>query len=637
MKSSKVVAIAVIPIIAVSLGLGIYLSSIPSNSGPSYSVSSTQIEINSTSVSRSVVESPSSTEQNSTSATTSQGPLSLLRSQVTKTTFNNTWEYSVSAYLGQSNVVLNSTLTYLSPQTNEFEIQGTINEVLVINENGTVMWSLPISELIRLVNVTQGQFFIDSNQISDSIMQAPGNYTIELLPLFDSSNGTPLGQQLEVNISVVRSEETTLYSNTTLTTVENSTVSISQSPVLAENLAYLYSDIPAFFNVGNFSIQCYKTTEYSSVNNTTQFVFDFNVTTPNGNSAVFPFLWVPPCSLNLGTPCEPDNILVLPDPVNASMDYFEATLHIQWYSNTTGLYAAFQEWDQIQKTVSTPSGSATVTVTTSHSSPTSSSNASLIVLDPSDGAAACDGLGQAGSENWSANVCTLDGSKTSATDIVRPGLTLQIFPDVTLILDEEGLGFANYGTIINNGTIDYYNSFVQYGVLDNYGEVFTNATFVSQIDSYFMPDGGTINNYGAISIIGYYANPPYNSSAPNATSYLNGGSFDNDAIFNNYGTLNNSGIIQNFETGSSFNSTINNFGTLINQPGSEFQNPEFVDNNGNITNAGAFVNSGTLVNLCGGNFVEAEDGTYSGNPIVRICSTSSMQITTTTEEDSSSS
>lgn len=576
----------------------------------------------------------SSSQTTTSTITGPQNSLILPNSTVSRYAYNNTWEFSVFGYLDQNNLDLNSTLTYLSPQTEEFEIQSPINTLQVLSQNGTGVWNWAVPGALRILNVTQNEEFTDFNQVPIDIMAAAGNYSVVVLPLLSTNDGIFLGQSLEVNLTVVSfgpwPTETVTENNVTTTTIESPTISYNQNLVLTENQVYAYNDIPAFFVVGNFTIQYLNQYEFYTLGNgTTPFSFQFNVTTPNGNSSTITFLWSPPCSLNLGFQCEPGNSWVLPSPQNAIVNYLDANLLILWYTNTTGFYAAFQEWDEIQLTTST---------TTSTSPPASSS----ILLDSSNGTAACESLmwGQNGTASWHDNVCTLTGSQTtSPTFLIESYSSLEIFPGVTLVLDTPGFGFANYGTIINNGSLDIENSFDSYGIIDNYGEIMANATFVSEIDNNFMSGGGTLNNYGAISIDGYYessANLTVVNGTTTAMAYLSGGSYDNGGVLNNAGVLNVTGIFWNGETGLNFTSVINNNGTIRFLHGSLFQNYYDVYNSGLVVNSGNFVNNGTVVNFCQGSLVET-GGTYSGNPVTGVCGTMSIGVTTITEEENSSS
>ena len=64
--------------------------------------------------------------------------------------------------------------------------------------------------------------------------------------------------------------------------------------------------------------------------------------------------------------------------------------------------------------------------------------------------------GEVGTGGWNStsDTCTLSGDPiTSPTFLMNKGYTLEIAQNVTLVLDNLGFGFANYGTIINNGIL----------------------------------------------------------------------------------------------------------------------------------------------------------------------------------------
>ena len=428
-----------VPIIAISVVLGVYLDSISSNSG-SFSISSTVTSLSGSSNSSQFSTSSTTTlTQNSTMTTTvasTQNSLSILHSQISHYALNGTWEFAVFAYVDQNNVDLNSTLTYLSNQTKEFEIQRPINTIQVLNQNGTGVWTWAVPGALAFVNVTEGEEFIDFNQIPANVMQTLGSYNINVLPLLNSINGTSLGQLLEVNMTIISSSTGMTTQTTTIS--GTSSTSSSQNPVLTSNEAFSYDKIPAQTVVGNFTIQFFSATGHTTSGNGTQYMFIFNITTPDGASGSVPFVWTPPCSLKLGVICESDNSWVLPDPENSTVNYLQANLLILWYTNTTGFYVSFQEWDEIQ---------VTTTTTVSNIIP------NFITLDASNGSQACASLMPgSGTARWNADVCTLTGSETTSPSLlVSPNTILDIFPGITLVLDNPGFGFENYGTIINNG------------------------------------------------------------------------------------------------------------------------------------------------------------------------------------------
>jgi len=160
----------------------------------------------------------------------------------------------------QNDVDLNSTLTYLSNQTKEFEIQRPINTIQVLNQNGTGVWNWAVPGALAFVNVTGGEEFIDFNQIPANVMEAPGSYTIAILPLLNSMNGTSLGQLLEVNMTII-SSSTGMTTRITAISGTSSTSS-SQNPVLTSSEAFSYDKIPAQTIGGNFTIQFFNAREH---------------------------------------------------------------------------------------------------------------------------------------------------------------------------------------------------------------------------------------------------------------------------------------------------------------------------------------------------------------------------------------
>ena len=287
-------------------------------------------------------------------------------------------------------------------------------------------------------------------------------------------------------------------------------------------------------------------------------------------------------------------------------------------------------------------GSTITTTTTSKTSSNTTANQSLIVLDLSNGSAACQNIreGQEFFANWSGNECTLTGSDNISSFALNPDVTLEIFPGVTLVLN--GGGFGNYGTIINNGTMEVQTSFTSYGVIVNSGLISTNTSIGTVVDTYFMPNGGTFENYGTFLMNGHVGYYQHNETFPNGTMYitagdenLTGGNFANGGTLDNYGTINNTGWVWNGETGLDFNSIINNFGTIRNLEYAKFVNNYTINNNGIIVNSGNFANNGTIANYCGSNFVETGTGAYSGSAVTGACGTTTFETTTIKEENNS--
>jgi len=600
--------VAVIPIIVVSLIVGLYLYSIPSNSNSATTSSGAK-----TVTGASTFSSTNSPQF----GTTTQSSLSLQRSTVTRYSSDKNWEYSVFASVDSENVDLNSTLTYLSSHTAEFEIDSPIDFLSVIYQNGTVVWNWAVPGALRLLNVTQGETFLGFNQIPDSVMKVPGTYTIRDIPLLNAQNGTSLQDQLALNVTVESSgfavaPTTIIQSNTTVTFGST----LSQTEFFVAGKTYPYNSIPSSFKVGNFSIY-FLNKLFTTSGNQTPFALLFNVTVPGGSSSLVRFLWTPPCSLALSTQCNSNNTWTGSDPEYAEVDYGAASLMITWWINFSRPTASFDQLDQIQ------------TTTTTSSTPT---NQTSIVLDTSDGANVCQELGDQGNftSTWSGNVCTLFSSSYSSGLNLDPNTTLDIMPGVTLALDGHG-SFTSYGPIINNGTLEpdgwYFES---YGLVDNAGVILTNSS---------IDNGGTFENYGTLLITGHYSLYQKNETYPNGTTYiraggenLTGGYFANGGTLDNYGVINNTGWFWNPECCTDSNTIINNYGTINNLPYAIFVNNATIINKGVIQNSATFENSGTVINFCSGNFIEAQTGHYPGNTVMGYCATTTS---TTIEKDSS--
>lgn len=199
--------------------------------------------------------------------------------------------------------------------------------------------------------------FWNSNRAYTSF--PPGTYTVVA--------GDEWGQLIILHFFVG-----SVSSISTVTAGTTSGMTTSPQSALSASKTYSYNNIPPFTFVGNFSVQLmYSGTGFNSPpsNGTSTeymgYTFAFNVTTPASRSTYFIFEWTPPCSSNLGLPCEQSNQTVLPTPENATVDYLAAHLLIFWYKNTTGLYVSFQEYDQTTTgSFSSYSPSANYTVST---------------------------------------------------------------------------------------------------------------------------------------------------------------------------------------------------------------------------------------------------------------------------------
>jgi len=204
------------------------------------------------------------------------------------------------------------------------------------------------------------QSYTTLNKFLSPVPFPVGEYTV--------AAGDEWGQLALLHFSVTAQEiSSTTISLSGGTTFENATISsvyftkstaTVQSTVPTSNKTFAYDEISPSFWVGNFSIQLADNgTGYTSPpeNDTsrmyTGFVFAFNITTPDRKTTNLVITWWPPCSKNLGLPCEQDNGWVLPQPENYSLVYDQlANLVVRWYTTPTGLFVTFQEWDTVNTT-----------------------------------------------------------------------------------------------------------------------------------------------------------------------------------------------------------------------------------------------------------------------------------------------
>ena len=227
--TGNVLAIAVIPIIVVSVILGLYLNSIPSSKDKSRSTSTSNLTTGS---SITTTDYFSSTNGTPNSSSLVNGSLSLVQSQVSRYVYNRSWEFSVFAFFDQNNRLdLNSTLTYLSPQAGAFAVTPQFNTLQVIYQNGTRVWNDTYHGLPGSYTMKQGENFTDLYWIPTSVLQVRGTYAIIDFPLLSFQNGTSMGQQLEVNMTLKSPGPTTEMTATTAYSVYccGGTTSIVQS------------------------------------------------------------------------------------------------------------------------------------------------------------------------------------------------------------------------------------------------------------------------------------------------------------------------------------------------------------------------------------------------------------------------
>lgn len=209
---------------------------------------------------------------------------------------------------------------------------------------------------------------------------------------------------------------------------------------------------------------------------------------------------------------------------------------------------------------------------------------STVLLDNQDGSAICQklfrGIEGTGGWNSSSGTCALSGSPlASPTFLVTSQFTLIVGEGTTLVLSDSGSGFANYGTIVNNGTLIIQNTFDDFGKIINHGIIINNST------DFQLTSWDNSNETGTIEYYGTFYNAP-NSTFANGGLVENNGTIDNQNAASIYNNLANTSLIVNY-------GEFNNYGSLHNR--------EVIANDGGI------LNQGTIVMIC--------DGVITGNPV----------------------
>jgi hypothetical protein len=171
--------------------------------------------------------------------------------------------------------------------------------------------------------------------------------------------------------------ENTTFGNASLSssfsTLSNGSVSMAtilyHSEVLTTSKTVAYNGLPQIFIVGNFTIHTAKNVTVFTRPQANETVmpfspssmFQFNVTSPEGQISYVFFGWTPGCFTDSGMPCKTAGAnWTLPQPNNSSVIFYDARLFILWYTNSTGLYVSFQEFDTVANLT-------TMAVTTFHS------------------------------------------------------------------------------------------------------------------------------------------------------------------------------------------------------------------------------------------------------------------------------
>jgi len=145
------------------------------------------------------------------------------------------WEFLVRIVITGSDAMVSSNLTYTGSQNGTIELGYPIAVTEVKDVNGDVIWGAISTALLRTVNVTYGQSFTSSDNVS-GVLQAGKSYTFDVRPQINAPSGEYLGDQLQLSFSITippnTSQETSCTYTiaqelTTYTTVSDQTVTQS--------------------------------------------------------------------------------------------------------------------------------------------------------------------------------------------------------------------------------------------------------------------------------------------------------------------------------------------------------------------------------------------------------------------------
>jgi len=145
------------------------------------------------------------------------------------------WEFLVRIVISGTDATVSSNLTYTGSTEATFALGDPFAVTMVENSSGDVIWSTVSTALLRLVNVTYGQSFIFTQNVSAGVLQSGGSYTFITRPQLNAQSGVFLGDELQLsfNVTVPGSTEETSCTYTiteeptTYTTVSGQTITQS--------------------------------------------------------------------------------------------------------------------------------------------------------------------------------------------------------------------------------------------------------------------------------------------------------------------------------------------------------------------------------------------------------------------------
>ena len=200
-RTASVAPLSLIVIILIVLMFGIYLSVSLTTTTP--------LTTSQTGSSGTGIATIFSTPLRSSSSTLTTSTITSEFQVATGTSIPN-WEFIVRIVAKSANLItISSNLTYTGSQPGAtYELGSPIAVAQAHNQTGSTVWSTVATALLRRVNVTYGELFTYSENVTSGKLQAGGNYTFEVRPQLNAANGQYLGNQLALSFVVLIPVET---------------------------------------------------------------------------------------------------------------------------------------------------------------------------------------------------------------------------------------------------------------------------------------------------------------------------------------------------------------------------------------------------------------------------------------------
>ena len=255
----KTATFALIPVIVLALVFGAYLSislnnpahqeattSTPASTTESVSsFTSTKNSISTSIYNESTMETetPTVTGQSSSSVSSISTNTYSTESMTGTGTSIPGWEFLARIVITGSDAMVNSNLTYTSSGNATIELGYPIAVTVVRDTNGDAIWSTISTALLRIFNVTYGQSFTSTVNVS-GVLQAGKSYIFDVRPQINSPTGEFLGGQLQLSfeIAIPPIETSLVTSNTSVLATSGSSTSSQEMSCM-----YTYTQEPTTY------------------------------------------------------------------------------------------------------------------------------------------------------------------------------------------------------------------------------------------------------------------------------------------------------------------------------------------------------------------------------------------------------